>query len=316
MAFPFPPSLRGGVTPPTLDAWQFQYNGLTFGAGTSFGILSVKGLAMADVRHQDSVLPRDSGYLPGLDVYGGRTVELDLWMTGIGGLQSNQVALAEAFPLGFATESPLWFQLPNMPLLCVMARTRKRTIRWDAVFAAQAVAKPMLQLYCTDPRIYGVSVVQTVGLGAVSGGGLTFPVGPFPVTFGATAPASLTVTNSGTDESRPVILFTGPLTAPYLQNSTITSGPLVQVINPSSGGFTILDGDQLMVDMNVPHRVLYFSGGLAGGQAGSSVRSWLTAPSVWWDLPAATSSVLVFGSQDSSQTSGSVSVVSAPAYQL
>lgn len=317
MAFPLPSSAPGGVTPPSLSNWQFQFGSLVFGAGTSFGVTSIKGLALATIRSQDVALPRDSGELAGLDVYGGRDVTVDMWMTAGGsGLVPNDVALSNAMQLGLATEQPLWFQLPGMPVLCVMARVRKRDTAWDAEYAAGAVAKPSLALHCTDPRIYTAGASTTINLGSVGGGGLTFPVGPFPVTFGATTPATATITNSGTMESRPILVFNGPLTNPWVSNLTAAGSPIVQVSNPYQSSYTVLAGDQLLVDLNTPHRVLYYSGGIATGVTPSSVRYWLTFGSSWWNLPADTASTIEFGSQDSTATGGSVEVWAASAYQL
>lgn len=313
--FPLPPSL-GGPTPPTISDWQWQYNGLTFGAGTSFGVLGVDGLDLANIRQGDQSIPRDSGQTPGLDLYGGRDVNIDLWMTGAGGLVSNQLLLSQAMSLGYATEQPLWFQIPTLGLACVMARARKRSMKWDAVYAMGAVGKPTASWHCTDPRVYAAGQSVSISLSSSGGGGLGFPVGPFPVTFGSSGSGTTTVTNSGTMETRPLLIFNGPVTNPWVMNESISSNPYLQFSNPSQVSYTVLAGDQLVVDLSVPHRVLYYSGGWASGSTPSAEIDWLTPASSWWNLPPGANN-LKYGSADTSVTGiGSVIVAYSSAWQL
>jgi hypothetical protein len=494
--FPLPAAL-GGPTPPSLAAWQWQYNGLTFGAGTSFGVLKIQGLNLASIRQGDVNAPRDDGQLIGLDVYGGRDITLDLWMTGSGGLVGNQLLLAKAMQLGYATELPLWFQMPGTPnlcpnpsfeydtigsapagwvasgvgwwlnsgatltaqssggaesgshamqvvttsalnqegagcplgvlpagtytasayvkgaaggealelfagivspgtgdrtlsftattafvrqsvtftsdgatasyvgvktttatavtfyvdavmvtsgatltayvdgdtlgyywtgvpgdstsaplLLCAMSRTRKRDMDWDAEYAAGAVGKPTARFHATDPRIYLPGQSTTISLSSSGGGGLTFPVGPFPVTFGASSSGSVTVYNQGDCETRPILVFNGPVTNPWVQNNGLANSPYVQFQNPYQTGYTVLVGDQLVVDLGVPHRVLYYSGGFASGSNPSPVPDWLTDTSTWWNLPPG-ANPLRYGSSDTSTSGiGACDVLAASAFQL
>lgn len=314
--FPLPVSL-GGPTPPSISNWQWQYNGLTMGASTNFGILGVTGLDLADVRQGDQNFPRDFGQSIGLDVYGGRDVSLDIWLTGTGGLVANQLLLSQAMTLGLATEQPLWFQIPTLGLVCVMARTRKRQMKWDADYAGGAAAKPTAQFHCTDPRIYAAGQSVTITLSSSGGGGITFPVGPFPVTFGASSPVSpTTVANTGTMESRPIVIFNGPVTNPWIGNYSLANNPYVQFENPAQTGYTVLAGDQLVVDLGTPHRVLYYPGGIASGATPNSAMSWLTYQSTWWNLPPGNNSIR-YGSQDSSTTGlGTAVVVWSSAWQL
>lgn len=315
--FPLPASL-GGPTPPNLSNWQFQFNGLTFGPSTSFGYTKVTGLGMATIRHGDVSVPRDQGELIGLDLYGGQDVEIDFWMTGAGGLITNQLAFSSAFqiqPQG-ATENPLWFQLPNEPLMCAMCRTRNRALPWDAVYAGGAVGKPVVKLHATDPRVYSAGTSVSISLVSSGGGGLTFPVGPFPVTFGASSSGTTTVTNVGNVETRPIVIFNGPVTNPWIMNNSLPSAPYLQFSNPSQTGFTVLTGDQLVVDLGVPRRVLYYSGGILSGSSPSPAISWLTASSTWWDLVSG-ANLVRYGSQDTSVSGiGQAMVCWASAWQL
>lgn len=310
--FPLPTSL-GGPTPPSLNDWQWQFNGVTLGPGTSYGITKVTGMNLATIRTGDQALPREQGEMPGLDVYGGRDVELDLWMTGSGGLVSNQLALSGAMLIGNATPVPLWLQIPTLPLLCVMGRVRKRDMPWDAEYAAGAVGKPVVSVHCNDPRVYTVASTTSISL-ASGGGGLGFPVGPFPVTFGQASSTATTVKNSGNTETRPLVIFNGPVTNPWIANNT--TGASLYFTNPGQGGYTVAAGDQLVVDLAAPHRILYYSGGVTSGVAPSAVRDWLNGNSTWWTLIPG-SNQIQYGSQDTALTGlGAAEVVWSSAYQL
>jgi hypothetical protein len=316
--FPLPASL-GGPSTPTLQSWQWSFNGLALGAGTSYGVKKVTGLNLANIRSGDQSVPRDHGELIGLDLYGGRDVTMELWMSGTGGLIANQLALSAAFQIQSqgASETPLWFQLPSQSPLCVMARVRNRDMPWDADYAAGGKGEPAVKLHCTDPRIYTAGQSQSISLSSSGGGGLGFPVGPFPVTFGASSSGSATINNAGNMEMRPIVIFNGPVTNPWIQNNTIASSPYLQFKNPAQSSYTVLAGDQLVVDLGVPHRALYYSGGFASGVTPSAVLSWLVqGVSTWWDLLPGNNSVK-YGSSDTTMVGiGAAQVVWASAYQL
>ena len=304
----------GLFTPPSIDDWQFYFNGLTFGADTPIGVLNVEGLDLAGIRNGDVNWPRDHGQSAGLDVYTGRDVLFDFWMKTNGtSLQSTQLELAEATNVRPNEQLPLWFQIPNLPLLAIICRPRKRPLKIESDYAAAMIAKPELSLHATDPRIYSAGEVTVINLAEASGG-LTFPV-TFPVTFGSVVPATATIDNNGNTEVRPVITFTGPLTNPAAANLTIGGSPRLQVVNPEESGFTVLAGDQLVLDTGTPHLIDYYSGGVSAGSP-VSVYDWLTPTSVWWDLLANTANVIQFSSSDPSNTGGTASIESASGYEL
>ena len=150
MAFPSP-----SITPPALENYQFYYNGLLFFANTPHAVLTLEGLGLPDVRSGDVNWARDYGQAKGLDLFGGRDLIFDFWEKPNGfSLQSSQLELAAATQILPNEEYPLWFQLPNLPTLCVMCRVRKRPTKIDSDYAAANIAKPELVLHATDPRIY------------------------------------------------------------------------------------------------------------------------------------------------------------------
>ncbi len=290
MSFPSP-----AITAPTLENWRWEYNGLELGVGTQYGVLGVEGLDLGGpIRSGDVVLPRDHGQTRGLDLLGGRDLLFDLWLGAQGGytLQTLQKNLASATTVQPDEELPLWFQLPNLPTLCSMCRPRQRKGKIETDYATGGVWKPELSLHATDPRLYSQGLSAKVSAEeTVREGGLSFPVGPFPITFGSVLPTVLEAKNEGNVEMRPLLILTGPLTAPSITNTSIAGEPYVQIIRPGAVEPTILAGDQVLIDLGNPHLVLYYAEGIEAarysqGYEPEDIYSWLSAESTWWDLPA------------------------------
>ena len=305
----FPPY---GTTPPTLSNWEFWFNGLTFGAGQSVKVKQVVGLGdLPTIRSGDQARPRDHGELVGLDLMSGRDVTFDLEAESPAGVvESTLLTLATSTLVGLTTEGPLWFQLPGLPLLAVMARARKRTVPWDVGFQIGNVGVVSVQFHATDPRVFTAPQAATVGLASPTAG-LPFPV-TFPLTFGTTAPSGVNITNSGNFETRPVLVITGPVTNPSVSNAT--TGDTLTFSNPTQTGYTIASGDQLVVDLD-SHSVLYYVGGVSSGSAPASRGNWVVSGSSWWNLPPGTS-LVQFLSRDSVSVAGTVQVQYASGYAL
>ncbi len=300
MAFPSP-----SLTPPVLSDWQFSFNGLTMGAGTSYGVLTATGFDLATIRTQDVGRPRDQGMIIGLDVFSGRTFELNLWVAadGTDSMQTLMSALASATPVGGSTEQPFYFKLPNMPQMAFMARARKRTFPLDLDYGAASVAKPVIQFEATDPRAYySPSVSNTIGLPAPLQG-VSFPI-TFPMSFGTGGTGTyLTLDNAGNYEMRPILVFTGPLTNPSVNNTSIASNPRLTFSNPNQTSYTLYAGDTLTVDLDY-HTIVYTPSGETVGQ---NYRGWLVKGSTWFDLIPGNNQ-LFFSSSDGSQVAGTMEV--------
>ena len=309
MAFPSP-----SITPPTLSNWQFSYQGLTFGSGQAIKVAKVDGLGdLADVRNGDQDRTRDHGQLIGLDVLSGRDMTFTLEAeSSTGQVEATLLTLAQVTTPGLTTEQPLWFQLPGLPLLAVMCRPRKRTASWDIGFQIGNVAQTTVQFHATDPRIYTAGSTVTVGLPNPAAG-MTFPA-TFPLTFGSTSPSGVTITNSGNIETRPVLVISGPVTNPSIQNATIPGSPTLTFSNPTQTGYTVLAGDQLVIDLDL-HTILYYAGGVSSGTAPAPRGSWFAAGSTWWDLLEG-GNLIQFNSRDSVSVAGTVQVQYASGYQL
>ena len=258
------------ITPPTLENYQWKFNGLTLGANTPFGVLKAEGLDFAIPRTGDAPWPRDHGEARGLDIWGGRDVILDLWVKSDGtSLQHALLALAAAQNIKPTAESPLWFQLPNLPIMCVMCRPRKRPYPIDSDYSAANIAKPELSLHATDPRIYSAGKEASVALGAI------------PETGGLIA-----AKNEGNTEARFVVIFQGEVAGPALQNLSIAGTPTIRFTPPGEEPvekMTVPADYQLSVNTGIPHLVQLYKGTVAEGDWENAMKL-LTWDSIWFDL--------------------------------
>lgn len=120
----------------------------------------------------------------------------------------------------------------------------------------QAMFTFSLPLIARDPRKYGVpSTVQVTLPTAASG--VTFPLGPFGVTFGGTGASGLVVINNqGNFPALPQLVINGPCTNPIIQNTTTG-----QVL-----GFNITLGssDSLAIDTDMGSVILNNTGDRLG----------------------------------------------------
>lgn len=77
-----------------------------------------------------------------------------------------------------------------------------------------------VSLYCSDPRLYADTVTSGAYDPTDAGdGGLEFPL-DFPLEFGVSGGAWLSLDNEGTVSTPPTIIVTGPVTNPIIDNDT------------------------------------------------------------------------------------------------
>ena len=268
-SFPLPsgePALyantNGGFTAPTLSSWQFEYNGLTMGGSSPFMVKQAEGFGeLPTVGSHDVAFPRDTGEWQGVDAMGGRDPILDLECTT--NIFTEFVSLGKAVAVNPFSVLPLWFQVPTLEVLCSMCRPRKRTTPWDFPVAAAEWWRPTLTFHANDPRFYGAGQVASCSSGSGS--------------------VSLTVDNAGNCEMRPVIVLTGPLTAPAVQNTSVPGTPSIVF----QSGTSIASGDQVVIDLDPSHLVTYYVGGISSPSSRVPVYNWLDFSSTrWWNLPS------------------------------
>jgi hypothetical protein len=166
-------------------------------------------------------------------------------------------------------ERPLWFALPGLPTLCSMVRPRTRADEWDSSVASAGMWTPTLTFHASDPRLYAQAQAESS------------PAGPGSV--------QMTVTNAGNCETRPVLVFNGPLAAPRVQFGSATPPILIAF----AAGTVISAGDTVVVDCSTPHTVTYWTGGI--GAAGADAYNMLDQSATSWPTLAPGANLLTFG---------------------
>lgn len=249
-----------------------SFNGLNFGAGTSFGVFQREGLEdLPAIRSSDEDRPQEHGQFAGVDYVGPRQVILGLRAVArdLATFDNLKQQLQAAFQVS-ASEIPLYFDNSTR---MVKARCRRRQIPLELGKKLMA-ADVLVEFLATDPRIYDAIVTQaSIGL-PTNTGGMTFPAS-FPLAFGSVGTGGLlTLVNSGTFPTRPVLTIQGPIDNPVVEN--VTAGRLL------SFGISLASTDSLIVDLDARSVLL-------NGTA--SRRSSLRTGSSWWELAPGSSTI-------------------------
>ncbi|MHC0429231.1 hypothetical protein ACX6XY_03455 [Streptomyces sp. O3] len=148
-----------------LEDWVCEFGGLVMGRPDSaISLVAVDGLlSLPDIRTADLTLVQRHGLYPGDDYMNGRAVTLTLEVYG-----STPQEFSEALSAVYAAfrpaqrERPLRFRFPGVAggrTAFVNARTRKRSAPLDLNFAHR-VCNVVVELFATDPHIYGDALVS------------------------------------------------------------------------------------------------------------------------------------------------------------
>ena len=279
----------------SFSAWQFQYNGLTFGASSNVGVSQVTGLGdIAAVRSGDVARPVDTGYLAGWDFLGQRTITITMQVEpadGSPGLAYDLDQVKAAFAPSQTVELPLQFMLPGQRPRIVNARCRKLSAPIDVTFE-MGYAVVTVQLVASDPRIYDASPSTTSILLPTSASGMTFPA-TFPLGFGGIVGSGGVgfAGNVGNVETRPVLTIAGGVcTEPFLQN--LTTGETLAL------SLSLTATDDVTVDMDA--QTVYING--TGDRS-----SYVEPGSTFWTLQPGLNQI-GFHSQDGQPTGATLTV--------
>lgn len=190
----------------------YTYNGLTISDTTTVACIGQEGLdELPDIRSNDIPFADRDGLIPGMDFLGGRTVTLDLAVTGSSG--TPVPALLDQVKVAFAPvrsgSLPLTFQWPGISQRLVYCRSRKFSSGLVGDLTA-GVALPVVQLFAADPRIYDATLTTT------------------------SLATSVTITNAGNFESRPVITVT-PASSPVTITNAGDSSRFIKLATSTVG---------------------------------------------------------------------------------
>lgn len=293
------------VTPPFLSNWQYSFAGLTFGQGQSWAVQSADGLGFPKLNSADSQRSRDQGEFKGLDIMGGRDLTLTMHTQAASSLALHTLlANLESVILPATdgvTETPLWFKRPGLPQLAMMVRVRNFGLKSENKVSYSHIAQPVIAFHATDPRCYGATQSGVAGA-PVSSSGFGFPL-TFDISFGGGSSAtSISATNNGTWEMRPLLILTGPMLNPSIANSSLPGNPAVTF------DIQLFDGDQLYIDMDAKSAV-YFAAGTTIGQT----RLNTIVASNWWNLPPGPNTIS-FNTGDTGMVLGTLEMEWADAY--
>lgn len=254
-----------------MNDWQMNFNGLTFGAGTVYRISNVIGLHdLPDVRSSDQPRSRQHGEFAGIDLLGGRDIDVQITVTAKHPDDTTWQALSQALVAGLPQELPLTMQIPGVALgneLQVQARVRRLSLPVDMDYYV-GVGRGAVSFHLTDPRLYSSTETSlSVNQAAPDGSGLTFNA-TFPLTFGGgSSGGQVVATNDGEFAAPWVATLSGPVTNPRLEN--VTSGEII------SFDGTVNSGETLVVSSL--NRTVLLNGT-------ASRYSWLEQGSTWFDL--------------------------------
>lgn len=295
---------------PSLSANQFSFQGVTFGGFTNpFGIVKIEGLDKPDIRSGNQDRPRTRGAFIGSNLLKTRTptVTMDIgppfgtYSTVQGALSAVRAACSTEG----TTEFPLWMQLDSLPFVCMMARVIKANFPWDITASlGQLIRGGAIQWEATDPYLYSAPTnSQTVGLAGPSSG-FGFPI-TFNLSFGGSlSPNQMTVVNNGDVTCWPTLVINGPCLNPTVQNTGVAGNPFVSL------NLQLFSGDQVIIDCDLG-TIVYFP---SGSSVGVPYQKTLTTGSTFFGIPASSSCVVSFNSQDTSAAAGTLTVWSADAY--
>jgi len=307
----FPPY---GTTVPTLNKFNFSFNGLTFGPATTnensgFGFTKIEGLDRPDVRDGDVDAPRSRGQFVGLDLLAARDITItgELGTDGTSLFHASQ-QLRNIFSPRGTTQDPLFFCDGTGTTYAIMVRIRKDNIPIDFAYSVGALAQIVVQFHALDPNFYSTPTqLVTCGLPDPTGG-FTFDI-VFPWNFnpGSPGPSNfLNLTNAGNVNSYPIFTINGPCINPIIIN--INTGQYLQF------NLTLGSTDVLVVDTDNPHSAQL--NGIA------SRLSYLSPYSQWFSLvpelgPNASNggvTTIEFNSGDLTQAAGTLAIQYASAY--
>jgi len=150
-----------------------------------------------------------------------------------------------------------------------------------------------IEVVCADPYIYG-NTLNTTTINRAIGGGAIVPF-VVPVTLAPGSGGTGTVVNNGNGVSYPVLTLTGPLTSPYIANTTV--GKVMQL------NYTIPLGSYVTIDMGAKTILL---------NGTSSILSTKTSDSEWWGLVPGANALQL--STSSTADTGNLAVSSNDAY--
>lgn len=260
-------------------------------------IESIEGLDNPDRRVNSYDLPGEDGGNVGSNFYGMRTVTITGWVRG------GDVASHEAARRTLASTCRLQrdeFGVPQKVRVYYTAMDGQSYFLDGVVKDFKCprmnnlTASFIVSIIAPDPMAYGITALSSGLISRSSGGGVVVPA-IFPVTLEGSSGGAANFYNGGTDDTWPVITFSGALTNPFIYSQERN----VQF----NLNYVMGSNDVVVIDMKQKTVVLNGSSSLLGSK---------TADSDWFSLPPGNNTI-TFSTASSSDT-GTMKVEAYPAY--
>ena len=265
------------------DFFQVEYNGVLIGGDTGYEIVSANHFDLPELRTSDVNRPQRDGQFAGTDFMAGKSIHLQLeaWSSDDVDLGSRLTVLMAAFAPGVTAD--LVTNIPGLGLIKMECRVRRRSLPMN-IDQVGGLTRFAVDLYAVDP-VWKSNATSQVELGLTDvSGGLSFPL-TFPISFGETNDGSVNLQNDGSYESFPVIVISGPVTDPSLENRS--QGKTLSFTG------TVAADETLVIDFNARSVLL----------DGSANRyAWLDDSTKWWSLDPGTNDIWFDGTSAGSPT--------------
>lgn len=246
-------------------------------SGINWGLATLEGWDSSDVRSEYTEREADHGSWASPVYLGARPITLTGTITAPdrGTLEAAMEQLRVAAAL---TDTTLVVYELAVPKQCTVRRSGKPLL----AYVTDRIATYSVMVTAADPRRYSTTLQSGTASLPSTTGGLTFPA-TFPITFSATTVSGqINAVNSGTFETRPVLTVAGPVTAPSVA-ALYPDGTVKQLIY----SLDLQSGDVLTIDTDA-HTVIL--------NGNVSRRRFMTAPSGWPTIPAASTVAYQFQS--------------------
>ncbi len=260
----------------TLQKYQLQIGSLTMGPSTNYIVHNVQGFGVPNVRVGDTDRPLDHGLFYGRDFISGRTITIDLTVIGTSdsdAMNNLDALLAAWTPVSSdaTTTKPLIVNLAGLADRQLNGRPRRASADVSRMVGNRIPVS--LEYVAADPRVYSNALKSATLVLAQSTTGRAYNRA-YNYGYGAGSSASQLLTNAGDFATRPVVTINGPVTNPFLENTTAGQTLFLSI--------TLASGDVLVVDFDARTVIL-------GGTA--SRYSAVQSGSTFWELAPGSSSI-------------------------
>lgn len=235
----------------------------------------LEGLDMPAVRLNVYDKPGEDGAVVSSAFYGGRPLILRGKVKGNGpsAFETNRIALTAACAQqkdsnGYPITTRITFTTLAGITYFVDVNFQKVLMNYDNINSANF----LIEAIVPNPYIFG-NIANATTIARAIGGGMVLPF-ILPVILAASSGGSANVVNSGSATAFPVLVLTGPLTNPYINNATV--GKSMQL------NYTIDSVSVVRIDML--NKTIMLNGS-------TSILSVKTVDSEWWGLTPGTNAI-------------------------